>query len=60
MGANEISKMLGEKFINEADYATLVKEIRTNLLTELNNLEEYKQALETSYTNLLSLAEAEW
>ena len=60
MGANEIAEMLGEEFINEADYATLVKEIRTNLLTELNNLEEYKQALETSYTNLLSLAEAEW
>ena len=60
MGADKITKMLGKEFINEADYATLIKEIRTNLLNELNNLEEYKQALETSYTNLLSLAEAEW
>jgi len=60
MGADEIAEMLGKEFINEADYATLIKEIRTNLLTELNNLEEYKQALETSYTNLLQLAESEW
>jgi len=42
MGADKIAEMLGKEFINEADYATLIKEIRTNLLTELNNLEEYK------------------
>ena len=56
----DIKALIGQDFINEADYAEIIKTVRTNLLTELNNLEEYRNALATSYENAITLAQQEW
>jgi len=45
MNAKEIMELIGQDFINEADYIKISKSVRDALLTELNNLEEYKEAL---------------
>ena len=57
---DDIKALIGQDFINEADYAEIIKSVRTNLLTELNNLEEYRNALATAYENAITLAQQEW